>query len=88
MKDNNSVIGGDSRASSVSTSTQSAITNLVNAIRKKYPNVSDAQAEHMQNKVISYVATGLDDGYDLALIGRKNGKTVLKVLKLVEEDDR
>ena len=70
-----------------STSTQVALTSLYNAIRKKYPAVSDAQAEHLQNKVISYVSAGLEDGYDLALIKRKDDKTILKVLKL-EEDDR
>ena len=75
-------------ASSIqSTSTQGALTNLFNAIRKKYPAVSDAQAEHLQNKVVGYVADGLADGYDLALIKRKDDKTILKVLKL-EEDDR
>jgi hypothetical protein len=71
-----------------STSTQGALTGLFNAIRKKYPAVSDVQAEHLQNKVISYVSDGLADGYDLALIKRKDDKTILKVLKLMEEDDR
>ena len=70
-----------------STSTQGALTSLYNAIRKKYPAVSDSQAENLQNKVISYVSEGLADGYDLALIKRKDDKTILKVLKL-EEDDR
>ena len=70
-----------------SASAQEALTSLYNAIRKKYPAVSDTQAEHLQNKVISYVSEGLADGYDLALIKRKDDKTILKVLKL-EEDDR
>lgn len=70
-----------------STQTQSALAGLFNAIRKKYPTVSDAQAEHLQGKVIHYVSDGLANGYDLALIKRKDGKTVLKVLKLMEEED-
>jgi len=69
-------------------STQGALSGLFNAIRKKYPSVSDAQAEHLQNKVITYVSDGLSDGYDLALIKRKDDRTILKVLKLMEEDDR
>ncbi|HEY3291123.1 MAG TPA: hypothetical protein VGK87_13415 [Anaerolineae bacterium] len=69
-------------------SNQNALSGLFSVIRKKYPNVSDEQVEHLQNKVINYVSDGLNDGYDLALIKRKDGKTVLKILKLMEEEDR
>ena len=67
--------------------TQHALARLLSAIRRKYPNVSESQAEHLQGKVISYVSDGLADGYDLALIKRQDDRTVLKVLKLMEEED-
>lgn len=70
------------------TSSQSALSGLFSVIKKKYPTVPDEQVEHLQNKVITYVSEGLADGYDLALIKRKDGKTVLKVLRLMEEEDR
>ncbi|MCL4506182.1 MAG: hypothetical protein M1434_10170 [Chloroflexi bacterium] len=70
-----------------STQTQTALSGLFNAIRKKYPTVSTEQAEHLQGKVIKYVSEGLADGYDLALIKRRDGKTTLKVLMLMEEED-
>ncbi len=53
----------------------------------RYPEVDDAQAEQLRGKVLNYVGNGLAEGYDLALIKRGGAKTILKVLKLIREDD-
>ena len=67
--------------------TQHALARLLASIRKKYPDVSESQAEHLQSKVMVYVADGLSNGYDLALIKHQDDKTILKVLKLQDEED-
>jgi hypothetical protein len=74
-------------SSPASQQTHNALSRLLSVLRKKYPDVSESQAEHLQGKVLNYVSDGLSDGYDLALIKRKDDRTVLKVLKLMEEED-
>ena len=67
--------------------TEEAISRIDDAIRSRYPEVDDAQAEHLRGKVLNYVGNGLAEGYDLALIKRNGAKSILKVLKLIKEDD-
>ncbi len=67
--------------------TEEAIAKIDEAIRQRYPEVDDAQAEHLRGKVLNYVGNGLAEGYDIAMIKRSGAKTILKVLKLIKEDD-
>jgi hypothetical protein len=67
--------------------TEEAISRIDDAIRSRYPEVDDAQAMHLRGKVLNYVGSGLQEGYDLAMIKRNGARTILKVLKLIKEDD-
>ncbi len=67
--------------------TEEAISKIDAAIRSRYPEVDDIQAEQLRGKVLNYVGSGLAEGYDLALIKRSGARTILKVLKLIKEDD-
>jgi hypothetical protein len=67
--------------------TQEALSKIDDAIRSRYPDCTEGQAENIRGKVLNYVGNGLSDGYDVALIKRTGLHTILRVLKLVAEDD-
>ena len=67
--------------------TQEGLSKIDEAIRSRYPDCTPDEAENIRGKVINYVGNGLSDGYDVALIKRSGLHTLLRVLKLVEEDD-
>ena len=66
--------------------TEEALSRIDDAIRRRYPDVNDYQAEHLRGKVLNYVGNGLSEGYDVAMIKRNGAKSILKVLKLIRED--
>ena len=63
------------------------IRDIEDAIRSRYPDVTPAQARTLRNKVLGYVGNGLHEGFDVAMIKRQDNQTILRVLKLIEEDD-
>jgi hypothetical protein len=67
--------------------TQQALSKIDDAIRTRYPDCGDGQAENIRGKVLNYVGDGLSDGYDVAMIKRSGLRTILRILKLVEEED-
>lgn len=67
--------------------TEEAISRIDSALRSRYPDVNDSQAERLRGKVLNYVGDGLADGYDVAMIKRNGTKSILKVLKLIREDN-
>lgn len=64
-----------------------AVEKIDHAIRARFPDVTPAQARNLRNKVLNYVGDGMHDGYDLAMIKRQGDQTVLRVLKMVVEND-
>ncbi len=64
-----------------------AIQDIEDAIRSRYPDVTPAQARNLRDKVLGYVGDGFHEGFDLAMIKRQGNQTILRVLKLIEEDD-
>ena len=67
--------------------TEEAISRIDSAIRSRYPEVNDYQTERLRGKVLNYVGDGLSEGYDVAMIKRNGTKSILKVLKLIREDN-
>jgi hypothetical protein len=49
--------------------------------------VNDYQTERLRGKVLNYVGDGLSEGYDVAMVKRNGTKSILKVLKLIREDN-
>jgi hypothetical protein len=67
--------------------TEEAISRIDSALRSRYPDVNDSQTERLRGKVLNYVGDGLTEGYDVAMIKRNGTKSILKVLKLIREDN-
>jgi hypothetical protein len=64
-----------------------AVQDIDKAIRSRYPDVTPAEVRNLRNKVLGYVGNGFNEGFDLAMIKRQGNQTILRVLKLIEEDD-
>jgi hypothetical protein len=67
--------------------TQPEIRRLDKTIGNLYPDCSARQVAEIRNNIINYVSQGLADGYDLALIKNNDTKKILKVLKIVQEEN-
>lgn len=66
----------------------SALSRITGAITNRFPNLNDEEADDVKDKILQYVAAGLENGYDIALIRTESEDEMkLKVLKLREEDD-
>jgi hypothetical protein len=67
--------------------TEEAISRIDEAIHSRYPDANDSQTERLRGKVLNYVGDGMSEGYDVAMIKRNGAKSILKVLKLIREDN-
>lgn len=66
-------------------SLQIATRDLDSAIFNMHSDLTSSEVKHVRNKLVHYIAEGLREGFNLALVKAVDDKTILRVLKLVEE---
>ncbi len=59
-----------------------------NALKSRFPQLTDNEIAEVNYRIHSYIASGLRDGWSIALYKQNNGKVEVKALELgVSEDE-
>jgi hypothetical protein len=64
-----------------------SIQRLDMVISRNYPYCSEEQVIQVREKVIEYVIRSFYEGYDLAFIKREGDQAILRILRLIEEEN-
>lgn len=66
---------------------KSDLARLDAVIANLYPSLKPSQVRTVRSRIIQYIASGLEDGFDIALVKAMSDEEIMiRILKLQEED--